>query len=236
MKRSRIALGLLTLAAAANLSAGTVEFTNRLNWEAQVNILSNFSGSVITPGNFIAYNTSTGLVLTDLQLGFVGFSINGGTSYTLEQVNASAAQPWFNWNTGTILRSGDRTAFNTVKIQVNFDNPVNAFGFNFGTNVAGAGVTIAPNGYTPVDVTTLTKPNWNFFGVTSDTQTFSSVDIFVNDPGAYLVLDDIARGDYSGEPPTAETAEPGTLLQLVMGSGLLAFARRRFSGNSEGQS
>ncbi len=240
MRRSTFALGLLTLAAAANLSAGTLVFTDRANWAAQVNILSNFSGTTITPGSYLSYSTPAGLVLTDLQMSLIGTSVNGGTTYSLEQVNASAAQPWFDWGSGTILRSGDKTANNTVKIQVNFTTPVNAFGLNFGgSGTDPSHITIAPVGYTSVDVTTLGRPNWNFFGLASNTQTFSTVDIYINDTNKYLVLDDIARADFvetPPPPPPVETAEPGTLLQLMMGSGLLAFARRRFSGSSEGDS
>lgn len=230
MKRSIFALGLLTLAAAANLSAGTLEFSNRANWAAQVNILSNFSGTVTTPGGFVNYNDLTGLVLTDLQMTI--------TSINLQQVNASGSQTYYDWGSGAILRSGSKTDSDTGKILVTFSSPVNAFGFNFGGSGTDAShITITPNGYTSVDVNTLARPTWNFFGIVSDTQTFSSVEISITDPNRYVMLDDIARADYSpgppAEPPPSEIAEPGTLLQLLMGSGLLVLGRQRFLGKSE---
>jgi hypothetical protein len=233
MNRSLLLIGVLALAGASRASAATLTFDSRGNWTALVTSLINFDGGTQTVGQVTNFNTSAGLVLTDLQI--VGYNVvTAGTSYDLQRANASGAQPWYQWNSGTIFRTGDKTASNTVFARITFPNPVSAFGFNFGSGGgANASVTIAASGLAPINVSTLANPNFAFWGVLSDTQTFTFADIYINDTGRYLVLDDIAQGAYSTTAPPEEVAEPGTILQLLMGGLLLAFARRRF-GTREG--
>ena len=87
---------------------------------------------------------------------------------------------------------------------------------------------------TTSNVVAQARPNFQFFGVASDTLTFTTVQIFLNTTDRYLVIDDISRGDYFSTPPPpppVETVEPGTLLQLALGSGLMAIARQRLGRN-----
>lgn len=236
MNRYKLTTGVLALAMASQASALTLTFNDRGNWTSQVTSLVNFDGGTQSAGGFTAYNTSAGLALTDLQI--VGFNITTGTSYELQKVNASAAQTWYQWGSGTILRTGDRTASNTIFARLTFTNPVSAFGFNYGSSAGGnSSITVAAGGLAPANVTSAAGQNFAFWGVISNAQTFTTADIIINDAGRYLVLDDIARGNAnlsSPSPPPPgpeEVAEPGTILQLAMGGLLLAFARRRFGWN-----
>jgi hypothetical protein len=233
MNRNLLNIGMLALAAASQASALTLTFDDRGNWTSQVTSLVNFDGGPQTVGTASPFNTFAGLAATDLQI--IGFNITSGTSYDLTRANANGTQPWFQWDSGTILRTGDKTAGNTVFARLVFPNPVSAFGFNFGSSGGGnSSVTIAASGLDPLNVTTLAGNNFAFWGVASDTQTFTTVDIFINDSNRYLVLDDIAQGTYNVAPPPPgpeDVAEPGTILQLAMGGMLLALARRRFGSN-----
>lgn len=236
MKRSMTSLGLVLLAALAPASAGTITYSDRTTWSSAVTGLTNFDGGSQTVGTATNFNTTSGLALADLQI--IGFNITtSSTLYDLTRVNASASQPWYQWNSGTVLRSGDKTDTNTVYLRVQFTNPVSAFGFDFGgSGGVSSSVTIAPDGLTSSTLSTNLQPNFTFFGVTSDSQTFSYVNIYINDTNRYLVLDNIAYGSVSTavvEPPPAETPEPGTLAQLALGAGLLFFARHRFQSRTE---
>lgn len=237
MNRSITTLGLLALAATTQLSALTLTFSDRATWLAQVSGVSNFDGGTQAVGTATPFNTSAGLYSTDLQTQIVGYNVNNTTSgilYDLTRANGSAGQPWYSlWNSGTILRTGDKTDNNTVYARILFSSPVNAFGFNYGAggmSGAAGSVSIATQGLSSLAVTTL-PGTFAFYGVASDTQTFSYVDIFIQDTNRYVVLDDIARAIYtvSTPPPTTDTPEAGTLLQLAIGTALVAFARRRYS-------
>jgi len=231
MKRSILTIGLLSLAAIGQMQAITLTYDDRAEWLAQVSNLSNFDGGTQTAGGFTNFNTSAGLITTDLQI--VGFNVTTGTGYDLTRVNANGSQTWYQWGSGTILRSADKTASNTVYARITFPEAVSAFGFDFGaggsSGVPGS-VTIAPDGMTSITLNSLQQPAFAFFGVASDTQTFTFADIYINDTGRYLVLDNIAQGEYQTTPetPMSETAEPATLVQLAMGGGLLALSRGRF--------
>lgn len=242
MNRNLLFIGVLALAAASQASALTLTFDDRGNWTSQVTSLVNFN-SCGTPPCAATNFGSGGLVYGDLQvLGFVVITEPFNTGYGLNRTTASA--PWFQWGlggtgAGSILYTDNKLASNTVFARLNFANPVSAFGFNFGAggnSGAPGSVTIAPAGFAPINVTTAQGPTFSFWGLVSDSQTFTTVDIFINSDNRYLVLDDIAQGTFnSGPPPPGpeEVAEPGTILQLAMGGLLLAFARRRF-GSSEG--
>jgi hypothetical protein len=229
MHRNAITIGLLALGAASQLSALTLTFTDRGTWASQVTSLTNFDGGTQAVGTSSGFYTSAGLALTDLQI--VGYNVNGGTSYDLQRANANGVQPWYNWNSGAIIRSGDKIASNTVFARITFTNPVSAFGFNFGAGGTGgaASVTVSAGGLAPVNVSTTPQPAFAFWGVASNSQTFTFADVYINDTGRYLVLDDIAHASYSAAAAPEDVAEPGTLLQIALGGILLAMARRKFS-------
>jgi hypothetical protein len=234
MNRHFLSLGLLVLAAAAPASATTLTYSDRSTWESQITSLSNFDMGTQTVGTVSTFNTAGGLALTDLQI--VGYNVTGSTGYDLQRVNASAGQPWYQWNSGTILRSGDKTDSNTVYLHLAFSNPVSAFGFDLGAGGGTPGsVSIAADGLDPITINTNNQPNFAFWGIVSDAQSFSFADLYINTSGHYLVLDNIAKGVFQAPagPPPAETPEPGTLAHFGIGAGLVFFARRRFRSVSE---
>lgn len=231
MKQSLITFGLFVIAGSGMMNATTITYSDRATWTSAVTVLSNFdSGSGTTVGGYTAFNTSAGLIVTDLQI--IGYN-NAG--YDLTRNNASATQPWFDWGTGAILRTGDKTATNTVYARINFTTPVSAFGFDFGSPGGSRSVTVDPDGLSSSTVNTLLKSSgFTFWGVASDTQTFSFVNIYLNTANDHLALDNISRGSYAAaEPPPAETAEPGTLLLFTMGASLIAFARYKSGAQQE---
>jgi hypothetical protein len=167
----------------------------------------------------------------------VACSINSSSFNSSPKVNATSTVKWTCTST-TRTMTGNGIPDHPVTTG-NFATPISAFGFNYGvggcqtyfvgcTPGAAASVTISPGGMTPININTSQGNTMAFWGVVSDTQTFTFADIYINDTNRYIVLDDIAMASYSVEPPPAETAEPGTLLQIAMGAGLLALARRRF--------
>ena len=230
---------MLALTAASPAMAATLTFTDRIQWATLVSGLSNFDSGTQTIGTTSNFGVG-GLVFTNLQIqGIDIVSVDPlNTIYSLTRVNASASQSYYNWNSGAVLRTDDQTPTNIVNARLTFPTPVNAFGFNYGvggcqtyftgcTPGAAASITISPNGLAPVNINTAQGNTMAFWGVLSDTQTFTFADIYINDTNRYIVLDDIAQGVYSPAPPPAETAEPGTLLQIATGAALLALARRR---------
>lgn len=240
MKRSILLCELLALAAGVPAAAATLTYSDRGTWASQVTGMTNFDSGTQTAGTVTTFNNAAGLAIADLQI--VGYNVTTGTSYDLARVNANASQTWYQWGSGAILRTGDKTASNTVYARINFPTAVSAFGFNFGAGGSGGApgsVTIQADGMSAVTVNTLQQPTFAFWGVTSDTRTFSFANVFINDTNRYLILDDIAKGSFAGEPPPpppppTEVMEPGTLMQLLMGTGLLAFSRRkRTSGEDQ---
>ncbi len=244
MQRIMISLGVLALAAATPAAAGTLTYSDRLQWSAVISGLSNFDSGAQNLGTASTFGQG-GLVFTNLQVDGVNIvSIDPLTTiYSLTRANAGPGQSYYNWNSGAILHTPDKTATNTVFARLTFPTPVSAFGFNYGvggcqtyfngcTPGAAASITISPGGMSPINLTTSQGNTMAFWGVVSDTQTFTFADIYINDSNRYIVLDDIAQGSYSVAPPPAETAEPGTLLQIAMGAGLLAMARRRLQAQT----
>ncbi|MBI2689527.1 MAG: hypothetical protein HYX27_24735 [Acidobacteria bacterium] len=233
MNRSVLLIGALAMAAACPLAASTLTFSDRPTWLSQVTNLTNLSGGPEAAGGLTSYNNSAGLISTDLQI--VGYNITTGTVFDLQTVTANASQTWYQWGSGSIIRTGVKENNNTIFARITFTNPVSAFGFNVGAggnSGAPASVTISPAGLSPVTISTNQQPSFAFFGVTSNTQTFTFADIFINDTGRYLILDDVSTGTLNSgtPPPVTETAEPGTLLQVAMGAALVATARRRRQG------
>ena len=236
MKRSLLSLTILVLAAAAPASATTLDFSDRTAWAAMVTNLSNFDGGTQAAGTSTTMPNG-GLFSTNLQIN--GFGADIFTPLDLIRANANASTSYYNWNSGTIIRTQDKTPTNTVFARISFTTPVSAFGFNYGVGGcqtyfpgclpgAAASITISPGGLPTVNINTVQGNTLAFWGVVSDSQTFTFADIYINDPNRYIVIDDIAQGSYETAPPPSEVAEPGTILQLAMGAGLLALARRRF--------
>ena len=74
-----------------------------------------------------------------------------------------------------------------------------------------------------------------FFGVSSDTQTFSYFDITISDPsGRYIVLDNLSSGTSTitpappppPPPPPTETPDAATLITVGTGLAYLGYLRR----------
>ena len=237
MNRNLLTLGLLTLAAAYPVSALTLTFNDRGTWTSQVTGLSNFDGGTQAVGTS-ATIANGGVFSTNLQVN--GYDIDLNTALGLIRANAGSGQNYYNWGSGVIIRTQDKTPTNNAFARIFFPSPVSAFGFNYGAGGcptyfvgcfpgAAAGITIAPAGMAPINITTVQANSLAFWGVLSDTQTFQFADIFVADTNRYIVLDDIAQGSYSPPPPPNETPEPGTLIQIAMGAVLLGLARRKLS-------
>jgi hypothetical protein len=227
MNRIGILAGVIFLIGGSTANAVTLSYTDRATWEAQVSSLFTFDSGTQAVGTATGFYTSAGLAIPELQI--VGYN---NASYDLTRVNASASQTWYQWGSGAMLRTADKTASNTVFIRINFPTPVNAFGFNYGVGGSGGApgnVTIAPQGLVSVDTVSSQQPAWKFYGVVSDTLTFSYVDIYANDTNRYLLLDDISKAVYSPQQvPTTETLEAGTWLQVMIGGLLLYTGRRRW--------
>jgi len=232
MNRTFLTAGLLALAAANQASALVLTFTDRGPWTSAVTSLINFDGGAQTLGTSLTI-ANGGLFSTNLQINGYGIAL---TPMDLIRANAGAGQNYYNWGSGVIIRTQDRLSDNTVFARITFPTPVSAFGFNYGVGGcqtyfigcfpgAAASVTIAPGGLAPINVTTVAANSLAFWGVLSDTQTFTFADIYINENNRYIVLDDIAQGSYAA---VTETPEPGTFLQLGLGAILLAMARRRF--------
>ena len=239
MNRTLLTAGLLAVAAASQASAGTLTFTDRGTWISQITSLINFDGGTQGAGTSLSI-ANGGLFSTNLQIN--GYGIDLSSPLNLIRANAGPSSTYYNWGTGTIITTQDKTAVNTIFARISFPSPVSAFGFDYGAGGcqtfstgcfpgASASVTIAPGGLAPINITTVASSPLHFWGVVSDSQTFTFADIVINDTNRYIVLDDIAQGSFSAP---AETAEPGTLLQLAMGGILLALARRKF-GAAHGQ-
>jgi hypothetical protein len=237
-------MGLLTLALGIPASAGVITYSDRPTWIAQITSLSNFDSGTGPSQNF----GLGGLFFGNLQVdGYTIITSTGAVGNNITRINPTG-QSYYNWNgAGTILRTDDLVSNTTVFARLTFASPVSAFGFNYGsggcaTFFAGClpgpagNFTISVGGLTPINVTTPASNTLSFFGVTSDTQTFTMADIYINDLNRYVVLDDIAQGSYSvapPPPPPSDVAEPGTLIQIGLASVMLALARRRFAGDQE---
>jgi hypothetical protein len=249
MNRSTILIGLLALAVAGPVAATTATFSNRADWLAQVSGVSNFDSGSQTVGTAATIGNG-GLFDVNLQINGYGVDINDPLA--LMRANAGVGQNYYNWGTGAIIRTVDKTASNSVFARISFAAPVSAFGFEYGLGGcpayfngcypgAAGTLTFRLGGDAPFNVSTVQQSSTvpgslAFWGILSDTQTFSYIDVFVNDTNRYLVLDNIAQGSVAAPPPpppTSETAEPGTLLQLALGGGMLLLARRRFSGQDQ---
>jgi hypothetical protein len=107
---------------------------------------------------------------------------------------------------------------------------VNAFGFALGMGGNGGAsgtITVTPQGMAAQTVTTFNQASGlKFFGVTSDTQTFSYADITITEPTRWIVLDNIEQGVFTAPPPT-DVPDVATLVCVGTGLACLGVLRRR---------
>ncbi len=216
------------LALAACMPANATIFTDRPTWMASVTGLTAYDFGLPGAGSSTSYNTSSGLLQSGLGLRLVGFDPTIG-GYTLAVVQANGSNPWYNWSSGAVGSSGSfTTGFSAPYIRITFTNgPVTAFGIDLGENgtTPGTGaITVTPEGQTATPITTLVRPNFVFYGITSTTA-FNYIDISPQTVNGYAIIDNIAYGT-AGTPPDP-TPEVGTLLSVASGLALLAFTRRR---------
>ena len=217
------------LAMAAAMPASATIFTDRPTWMAGVTGLTAYDFGLPGAGSSVSYNTSSGLLQSGLGLRLVGIdpTVQGG--YTLAVVQGSASVFWYDWSSGAVGRSGSfTTGFAAPTIRITFTGgPVTAFGIDLGENgtTPGTGnLTITPEGQATTTMTTLVRPNFVFYGITSTTA-FSYIDISPQTVNGYAIIDNIAYGTAGTAPDP--TPEVGTLLTVASGLFLLAYKRRR---------
>ena len=100
MNRNILNAGLLALAAASQVSALTLTFSDRGTWTSQVTSLSNFDGGTQAAGTSLSI-ANGGLFSTNLQINGYGIDIN--SPLNLIRANAGPSTPYYNWGTGTII-------------------------------------------------------------------------------------------------------------------------------------
>ncbi|MCX6608947.1 MAG: hypothetical protein NTV52_35885 [Acidobacteria bacterium] len=255
--RLRSAAAVFAVFAVTPLTAGTLTYSTNSSWVADTtsvltlnfaNVAAGYTtgpsssglvvNSAIAIGSVAYYNNLNGYVTSDFQI--IG-SI--GASNILGQANANASQSYWNWGTQAIVFSPTSTGPNSISMRVNFRSGgvptnVSAFAVNLGlgggTGSSGT-IAVTPQGMSAQTVTTLNQPGLTFFGVSSDTQTFSYFDITITDPspsGRYIVLDNLSRGTSTitsappPPPPPTETPDAATLLTVGTGLAYLGYLRR----------
>ena len=215
--------GLPWLAAATLLSgfaqAATVTYDDRAAWTSNVTDVVNrtFDGYT-SPGGYADFSNSGGLTVAGVN--FVGKY--GTSSYFLHVVEANGSQPWYEWNSGAVLR-GDSSAIDRTLI-VTLPLSTFAFGMDLATGgINASDLTIRINGTTNYTVTTLNRPNLKFFGLTS-TEQITLVEILFPTTNIYPMLDNFATANVGGGGGTPEeTPEVASL--LLCATGLVWIAR-----------
>ena len=251
--RLRLAAAVCAVFAVTPLTAGTLTYTDRPSWLADSTSIINLDfstyragnsggftvGNAVTSGSQVFYNNANGYFNNDFQV--IG---SNGTANVLRQVNANGSQSFWNWNSGAILFTDTSSVSNSVSMRINFlsgglPTPVSAFGLSLalggGTGNSG-NITVTPQGLGAQTVTTLNQASGlAFFGVSSDTQTFSYFDITISDPsGRYIVLDNLSSGTSTittappppPPPPPTETPDAATLITVGTGLAYLGYLRR----------
>lgn len=253
--RLHLAAAALAVFAVTPLTAGTLTFTDRPSWLADSTSIitldfakvaagytSGSSGglvvnSAIAIGSQAFYNNLNGYTNPDFQV--IG---SNGTNNVLRQVFANSSQGYWNWNSQAIVFSDISSGSNNISMRINFRSgglptPVSAFGLELGLG-GGTGnsgnITVTPQGLGAQTVTTFNQAGGlKFFGVSSDTQTFSYFDITITDPAArYILLDNLSSGTSTittappPPPPPTETPDAATLLTVGTGLAYLGYLRR----------
>jgi len=251
--RLRLASAAFAVFAVTPLTAGTLTYTDRPTWLSDSTAIVNLDfstyragntgpgapftvGSNVTSGSQVFYNNATGYVTSDFQV--IG---NSNASFALRQAFASGSQSFWNWGTDAIVFSNTTDSTTSVSMRINFRSgnaptPVSAFGLSLGLGGgtgASGNITITPQGLGAQTVTTFNQASGlKFFGVSSDTQTFSYFDITITDPsGRYIVLDNLSSGSSTittppPPPPPSEIPDPATLLCVGSGLAYLGYLRR----------
>ncbi len=247
--RLRLAAAAFAVFAVNPLIAGTLTYTDRPSWLADSTSIITLdfatygagnsggftSGNSVTSGSQVFYNNANGYFNNNFQI-----TGTNGTSNVLRQVLANGSQSFWNWNTGAILFSDSSTGSNVISMRINFRSgglptPVSAFGVGLGLG-GGTGssgnITVTPQGLGAQTVTTFNQAaGLTFFGVSSDTQTFSFFDITITDPASrYIILDNLSSGTSTittaPPPPPAETPDAATMLTVGTGLAYLGYLRR----------
>lgn len=249
--RLHLAAAALAVFAVTPLTAGTLTYTDRPSWLADStsiitldfskygpgNTGGGASGTTLVAGNQAFYNNLNGYFNNDFQV--IG---SNGTNNVLRQVFANGSQGYWNWNSQSIVFSDTSSGSNSISMRINFrsgglPSPVSAFGLELGLG-GGTGnsgnITVTPQGLGAQTVTTLNQAGGlKFFGVSSDTQTFSYFDITITDPAnRYILLDNLSSGTSTittappPPPPPTETPDAATLLTVGTGLAYLGYLRR----------
>ncbi len=249
--RLRLAAAAFAVFAVTPLTAGTLTYTDRTTWLADSTSVITLDFSTYGPGNSGAFTVGSNLVAGSQVFynnlnGYYNsdFQITGsnGTGPVLRQAFANSSQSYWNWATNAIVFSDTSSATNSISMRVNFrtgGNPtsVSAFGLSLGLGGNGGGsgnITVTPQGLGAQTVTTFNQASGlKFFGVSSDTQTFSYFDITITDPASrYIVLDNLSSGTSTittappPPPPPTETPDAATLLCVGTGLAYLGYLRR----------
>ncbi len=247
--RLHLAAAAFAVVALSPLNAATLITNDRGEWLTGVSSLVSLNfdtfasgatggaftvGNTVQPGNMAFYNNMSGYFNNSFQV--VG-QHNAG--YVLLQNLASPSQTWYNWDSGAILVSDTKNVSNTISMRVTFRSggvatPVNAFGFALGLGGEGGGsgtITVTPQGLGPQTVTTFNQASGlQFFGVSSDSQSFGYADITISALNRFIVLDSLEQGSFTAPPPPPDPTEtPDAATLLCVGSGLayLGYLRRR---------
>ncbi len=250
--RLRLAAAAFAVFAVTPLTAGTLTYSDRPSWLADSTsvITLDFSkfgsgnsggftvGNNLVAGNQVFYNNLNGYFNNDFQV--IG---NNNASFVLRQAFANGSQSYWNWGTQAIVFSDSTTASNNISMRINFRSgglptPVSAFGVSLGLGGgsgpgASGNITVTPQGLGAQTVTTFNQASGlAFFGVSSDTQTFSYFDLTITDPsGRYIVVDNLSSGTSTlttapPPPPPTETPDAATLLCVGSGLAYLGYLRR----------
>ena len=259
--RLRLAAAAFAVFAVTPLTAGTLTYSDRPSWLADSTSIidldfSKFGagnsggftvGNNLLAGNQVFYNNLSGYYNNDFQV-----TGSNGSAFVLRQAFAAAngSQSYWNWGpsgvANAIVFSDTSSGANSISMRVNFrtgGNPtsVSAFGLSLGLGGNGGGsgnITLTPQGLGAQTVTTFNQASGlKFFGVSSDTQTFSYFDITIIDPASrYIVLDNLSSGTSTittapPPPPPTETPDAATLLCVGTGLAYLGYLRRSAQAN-----
>jgi hypothetical protein len=232
-----MAAAVAAVAFTAPVTGTTIVYTDRATWQAAVTGISTYDMGTQAPGTSTTWNNSqpNGLVVPGLQ-------IQGYTTYSvlyMQRVAGNATlTPYYNWNTGAVLRSDNLSAFNAPYFRITFPlGSVNAFGVDIGAGGNGGAVStlkVTPAGMPTYTPATGLFPTLGFFGIVTTSTTFNFVDIAPTVIGEYAVIDNISFASYvSAPPPTdpppsgSDTLELSTLLYLATGLFAMSIYRKR---------
>jgi hypothetical protein len=236
MGRNRLLrLSLLLVLFVLPACSAIVTYTDLASWQqvsAQSGATIDFSSLAQNPGNYSAQVLALSA--------FTGVTFSSPGDF-VQVVNPASYQPWYQWNSGAILRAYNDTGSGTLK--VDFATPITAFAALMGINsenppgtwVASQMTITARSGSTTLTLpsptySTTAHPGLTFFGIVSTTpgQTFDSITFApaVN----YAFLDDVRLGSFQAAvepPPTSDTPEPGTGLLALCGAALIVAGKLR---------